>query len=61
MKSCKPRIFCAEIGNLYGESAAYLKKCSPRMNMQTLADYALNYAIVIMHNCVFLEGLKLVP
>ena len=31
------------------------------MNMQTLADYALNYAIVIMHNCVFLEGLKLVP
>ena len=45
MKSCKPRIFCAEIGNLYGESAAYLKKCSPRMNMQTLADYALNYAI----------------
>ena len=45
MKSCKPRIFCVEIGNLCGEGAAYFTKFGPRMNMQTLADYALNYAI----------------
>ena len=45
MKSCKPRIFCVEIGNLCGESAAYLKKCGPHVIMWTLADHALNYAI----------------
>jgi hypothetical protein len=42
-------IFWAEIWNLCGESAVYLKKCGPRMNMQTLADYALNYAIAYSH------------
>ena len=35
MKSCKPHIFWAEISNLCCESAAYLKKCGPHMNMQT--------------------------
>ena len=48
MKSCEPRIFCAEIGNLCSESAAYFKKLA-----LTLADYALNYAIA--YSC-FSEG-----
>ena len=33
-----PHILLAEIGNLCGESAAYLKKCDPRINMRPLAD-----------------------
>ena len=33
VKSCKPRIFCAEIGNLCSESAVYLTK------MKKYADF----------------------
>ena len=54
----KPRIFCVEIGNLCGESAAYLKKCGPRINMRTLADYALNYAIVFLDGLLSITGLE---
>ena len=45
MKSCKTCIFCAEIEIYAAKLRRIWKKCSPRINMRTLADYALNYAI----------------
>ena len=45
MKSCKSCICGAEISNLCSESVVYLEKMQPRINMRTLADYALNYVI----------------
>ena len=59
--SLQGKSFCAEICNLCGESAAYFKKNGPRMNMQTLVDYALIYAITFSGGTDYYRAAQIRP